>query len=172
VLAALVGGCGGEKTIATGSVTAEIKKMQGTPIANATVVLYPQEGAPVTTTTDAAGRFTADVPLGDARVAVIPSGQGSASSTDTSPDAVEKPAPPSEFQPRFSSPDSSGLTVKVEKVWPWCSATSTQRVECLSRISPRFETHTPLRPSGLGPPPVLTSSGGADKLTEARYRPY
>jgi hypothetical protein len=115
VLAGLLGGCTGGETIVTGSVTAEVKKMQGTPIANATVVLYPEAGAPVTTKTDAAGRFTADVPLGNARVAVIPAGQETAASTDTSPEAVEKPPAQAEINSRFSSPDSSGLTVNVEK---------------------------------------------------------
>jgi hypothetical protein len=70
-------------------------------------------GPSVVTKTDAAGRFTADVALGQARVAVVPKAEGI--SSDTSPKALaalkkQKPR----IKPQYSSPDTSGLKVDVK----------------------------------------------------------
>ena len=51
--------------------------------------------------------------LGEAKVAVVP--KAVAITTDTSPSAIAPPKDKPLINPRFSSPESSGLTVKVEK---------------------------------------------------------
>jgi hypothetical protein len=107
-------GCGGgAKVIPTGTVTGEVKTMNGQVFDGVTVVFYPAKGPTVAVKADPTGKFNATVSLGDARVAVVP--KAVATTTDTSPSAIapskEKPL----INPKFSSPESSGLTVKVEK---------------------------------------------------------
>ena len=99
--------------IPTGAITGEVKTMNGQVFDGVTVVFYPKKGPTVAVKADAAGKFNATVSLGEAKVAVVT--QAVASSTDTSPSAIapskEKPL----INPRFASPESSGLTAKVEK---------------------------------------------------------
>ena len=113
ILLALIG-CSGGETVETGSLTGEVKRMNGEPVGEATVVFYPESGPSAIARTDAGGVFKATVPLGKARVAVV--ANASAISEDTSPEALEKQAEEnkSPINPRFSSPDSSGLSVEVK----------------------------------------------------------
>jgi len=113
VACGLVGCSSGEKPIKTGSLTGEVKRMSGEPIGKVKVVFYPKSGPTAVTTTDDAGKFTANVPLGECRVAVVSGGE--AKSADMSPEATAKAAQgDARVEPQFASPDSSGLTVKVE----------------------------------------------------------
>lgn len=109
----LLGGCSsGEKPIKTGSVTGEVKRMSGEPVGKVKVVFYPNTGPTAVATTDDAGKFTATVPLGDCRVAVVSGGE--AKSADMSPEATAKAAEgDSRVESQFASPESSGLTCKV-----------------------------------------------------------
>lgn len=107
-------GCtGGEDSVPTATITGEVKRMTGEPFDDVMVVFYPQTGPTSVARTDDAGRFTAQVALGEAQVAVIASPE--ASSSDNSPDAV---APTADQKPRikpmYATPETSGLTVKVE----------------------------------------------------------
>lgn len=107
-------GCGqSEKVLPTATVTGEVKTMNGQVFDGVTVVFYPAKGPTVAVKADAAGKFTATVSLGDAKVAVVK--QAVATTTDTSPSAIAPSKDKPLINPRFSSPESSGLTVKVEK---------------------------------------------------------
>jgi hypothetical protein len=107
-------GCGGgEKVIPTGKVTGEVKTMNGQVFEGLTVVFYPKTGPTVAVKTDPTGKFNATVSLGEARVAVV--AQATASTTDTSPQAIAPPKDKPTIKPKFFSPESSSLTVKVEK---------------------------------------------------------
>jgi len=113
VACGLVGCSSGTKPIKTGSLTGEVKRMSGDPIGKVKVVFYPKSGPTAVTTTDDAGKFKADVPLGECRVAVVSGGE--AKSSDMSPEATAKAAEgDARVDPQFASPESSGLTVKVE----------------------------------------------------------
>ncbi len=116
VFAGMISGCSsGAKEVPTASLTGEVKRMNGKPIGDVTVVFYPETGPSAVANTDAAGKFTATVPVGECKVAVV--ANGSASSEDTSPEALaalEKERAKSEVDGRFASPDTSGLTVTVK----------------------------------------------------------
>jgi len=108
----LIGCSSGEKPIKTGAVTGEVKRMSGEPVGKVKVVFYPSKGPTAVTTTDDAGKFTANVPLGDCRVAIVSGGE--AKSADMSPEATAKAAEgDARIEPQFASPESSGLTHKV-----------------------------------------------------------
>jgi len=110
---AVLGCSGGAKGIPTASVTGEVKKMNGEPVGDVMVVFYPDKGPSAVAKADAGGRFTATVPLGQNRVAVV--ANSSAASDDTSPEALEKLAKEkSPINARFSTPEQSGLTVDVK----------------------------------------------------------
>ena len=107
-------GCGGgAKVIPAGKVAGEVKTMNGQVFEGLTVVFYPKTGPTVAVKTDPTGKFNATVSLGEAKVAVVP--KAVAISTDTSPSAIAPPKDKPLINPRFSSPETSGLTVKVEK---------------------------------------------------------
>jgi hypothetical protein len=109
----MLAGCSGGDTVATAPLTGEVKRTNGDPFDNVTVVFYPAKGPSTVAMTDAAGRFTAEVALGEARVAVVP--KNDATSTDMSPKALnDLKKQKSRIKPRYSSPDTSGFTVKVE----------------------------------------------------------
>lgn len=111
-LGIVVGCSSGEKAIKTGSVTGEVKRMSGEPVGKVKVVFYPKTGPTAVSTTDDTGKFTANVPLGECRVAVVSGGE--ATSADMSPEATAKAAEgDSRVDPQFASPESSGLTCKV-----------------------------------------------------------
>lgn len=114
VLACACCGCSSsEKPIKSASVTGEVKRMSGEPIGKVKVIFYPKSGPTAVTTTDDAGKFTTTVPLGDCRVAVVSGGE--AKSSDMSPDAAAKAAEgDARIESKFASPESSGLTCKVE----------------------------------------------------------
>lgn len=109
-------GCfGGEEKIETAPLTGEVKTMSGEPVSDVMVVFYPEKGPSTVARTDASGTFTADVALGKCQVAVIAG--GTASSEDTSPEALEELAKESakaKVKPEYASPQSSGFTVTVE----------------------------------------------------------
>ncbi len=107
-------GCGGgAKVIPTGKVAGEVKTMNGQVFDGLTVVFYPKTGPTVAVKADPTGKFNANVSLGEARVAVV--SQAVPTTTDTSPSAIAPPKEKPTINPRFFSPESSGLTVKVEK---------------------------------------------------------
>lgn len=109
----LAGCSGGEAPIKTASLTGEVKRMSGEPIGKVKVVLYPKVGPTSVATTDDGGKFTATVALGECRVAVVSAREATA---DMSPDATAKAAEgDSKVDSRFASPESSGLTAKVEE---------------------------------------------------------
>ena len=112
--AGLVAGCsGGSDDVETASLTGEVKRMNGDPVGNVTVVFYPKQGPSAIAKTDDAGQFTATVPVGECGVAVI--ANASASSEDTSPEALEAlAAAESPLDPRFAAPQTSGLSVTVK----------------------------------------------------------
>ncbi|MDB5345278.1 MAG: hypothetical protein JWP89_3655 [Schlesneria sp.] len=114
ILAGGLCGCSsGEKPIKTASLTGEVKRMSGEPVGKVKVVFHPKTGPTAVATTDDAGKFTATVPLGECRVAVVSGGE--AKSADMSPEATAKAAVgDARVEPQFASPESSGLTVKVE----------------------------------------------------------
>ncbi|MBW3539477.1 MAG: carboxypeptidase-like regulatory domain-containing protein [Planctomycetes bacterium] len=113
-LAVFVAGCGGEEAPETASLTGEVKRMNGEPVGDVTVVFYPATGPSAVAQTDDAGKFTAEVPVGEARVAIVAGGEAP---TDTSPEALEAMAAAeakSKVNPRFAVPESSGLSVTVK----------------------------------------------------------
>lgn len=116
LLAGLVAACsGGGDGVPMASLTGEVKRMNGEPVGDVTVVFYPKEGPSAIARTDDAGQFTATVPVGECRVAVI--AEASASSEDTSPEALEALAEAkskSKVKPKFATPETSGLSVTVE----------------------------------------------------------
>lgn len=115
VVSGLLAGCsGGGKKIPTASVTGEVKRMSGEPIGKVKVVFYPKSGPTTVTTADDGGKFTATVALGECRVAVVSGSE--AKSPDMSPKAVAAAAAgDSKVASRFASPDSSGLTTKIQE---------------------------------------------------------
>lgn len=110
----LMSGCSGDTSVPTAALTGEVKRMNGEPVGQATVVFYPEAGPSAVAQTDAGGVFNATVAVGSARVAVV--ANATSASEDTSPEALAEQAknenPP--INTRFASPDSSGLSVKVE----------------------------------------------------------
>lgn len=113
VILILVGCSGDAEVVPTATLTGEVKRMTGEPYDNVMVVFYPQSGPTAMARTNDVGQFTAQVPLGEARVAVVANAE--ASSTDNSPEAMaaaaeEKPR----IKPSYSSPETSGLTVTVQ----------------------------------------------------------
>ena len=113
VAMSIVGCGGGAKVIPSGKVTGEVKTMNGQVFDGLTVVFYPKTGPTVAIKADPTGKFSANVSLGEARVAVV--SQAVATTTDTSPSAIAPSKDKPTINPRFFSPESSGLTVKVEK---------------------------------------------------------
>ena len=111
---AVLAGCsGGVKPVATVPVFGEVKRMNGDPVGEVKVVFYPKSGPSFVTNTDSAGKFNTRVAPGECKVAVV-SG-GTATSTDMSPEAVEKAAEgDSKIDNRFANPESSGLTADVK----------------------------------------------------------
>ena len=115
IFSTMIMGCGSKEKIETASLTGEVKRMNGEPVADVTVVFYPASGPSVVAQTNEAGEFNATVAVGEAKVAVV--ANATASSEDTSPEALEAQAKAdkeSKVDPRFASPGSSGLTVTVE----------------------------------------------------------
>jgi hypothetical protein len=113
VFSAVLGCSGGDKGVPTASLTGEVKRMNGEPVGDVTVVFYPDSGPSALTKTDTGGRFSATVPIGPNRVAVI--ANSTASSDDNSPEALAELAKQkSPINPRFATPESSGLTVDVK----------------------------------------------------------
>lgn len=113
-LFAIVQGCSKSDAPApTASITGEVKRMSGEPVGKVTVIFYPTAGPTYVAKADDGGKFTADVQIGECRVAVVAGGEAT---PDTSPSAVEAAAAASsKVNPRFASPETSGLTVKVEQ---------------------------------------------------------
>lgn len=106
LLAAIVGCNSGPSTA---EVTGEVKK-GGQPLDNVTVVFYPSNGPSVVAKTDASGAFTAKVPVGPAKIAVVDASE--ASSEDTSPKAASA-AKKSRVNSKYNAPEMSGLTTNV-----------------------------------------------------------
>jgi hypothetical protein len=111
---AWIPGCSsGEKPIKTASITGEVKRMSGEPVGKVKVVFYPNAGPTAVAVADDGGKFTANVALGECRVAVVVARDAT---PDMSPDATAKAAEAdSKLDSRFASPDSSGLKAKVEE---------------------------------------------------------
>ncbi len=110
-------GCsGGGDEVETAPLNGEVKMENGDPVAGATVVFYPEAGPSVVAKTDDAGKFTAQVPLGECKVAVV--ANASTSSDDMSPESLaaqkKEEAKKAKIKPSFASPGSSGLTVTVK----------------------------------------------------------
>lgn len=112
MLALLPGCSSGVKTLPTATLNGEVKKMSGEVFGNVTVVFYPAKGPTATAKTNDAGMFSATVTQGACRVAIV--SQASATTTDTSPNAIEAAEKENQkFNSRFNSPDTSGLTTNV-----------------------------------------------------------
>jgi hypothetical protein len=113
VVCGLLNGCSNSETpLKTFPVTGEVKRMNGEPVGNVSIIFHPKTGPTAVARADDGGKFTANVPLGDCRVAVV---SATEATSDTSPEAAEAAAGKSKIDMRFASPDSSGLTVKVEE---------------------------------------------------------
>lgn len=112
LLPLLLIGCGGSgDEVSTATVTGEVKK-GAAPADNVMVVFYPASGPSAIARTDDSGHFSAEVPVGECKVAVM---AASESSADTSPAALQAQAKAKPvIDVRYSNPGTSGLTVNVQ----------------------------------------------------------
>jgi hypothetical protein len=110
---AVLGCSGGAKGVPSASLNGEVKRMNGEPVGDVTLVFYPDSGPTAIAKTDASGLFTATVPIGHNRVAVI--ANPLEVSDDNSPEALAKLAKvKSPIKPQFATPETSALTVDVK----------------------------------------------------------
>lgn len=116
----VLSGCGSGGTADTRSVTGTVT-YNGAPVADASVTLTPENGRPATGITDSAGKFTLTtfkqsdgaVP-GKHKVSVAPNASQIPPMPGT-PEAAAAAAGKPPFPPRYSNPETSGLTADVKE---------------------------------------------------------
>ena len=106
----LLSGCGNGVETAAVSGKASYK---GQPLANGSVSFYPQSGHPINATIDSAGRYTAELPVGDYRVTVNAAGiEAPAGMRDGKPGA-ELPTPKLVLPAQYSTRAGTTLNLTV-----------------------------------------------------------
>jgi len=116
----VVSGCGSGGTASTEEVTGTVT-YNGAPVADASVTFTPEAGRPATGITDAGGKFTLTtfttddgaVP-GMHKVSIAPNASQIPPMPGT-PEAAVAAAGKPPFPPRYSNPETSGLTADVKE---------------------------------------------------------
>jgi hypothetical protein len=116
----VVGGCGSGGAASTEAVTGTVT-YNGAPVADASVTFTPEKGRPATGITDAGGKFTLTTNVvgdgavaGKHKVSIAPNASQVPPMPGT-PEAAAAAAGKPPFPPRYSNPETSGLTADVKE---------------------------------------------------------